>query len=69
MNFFDRQVSPVHPTTEGCVVLIQDDESNTTYRLHLDKVFSEVIVDEAKKYLMFSEIEKAWEEKDERDKV
>ena len=36
-----RQLSPVHPTVNGCVVLIHDEQNDITYRLHLDIVRSE----------------------------
>lgn len=35
-----RQVSPVHPTTEGSVVIIEDETNGAVYRLHLDLIHS-----------------------------
>lgn len=46
------QLSPVHPTVDGCVVVMHDELTDTTYRVHMDRIKSEVKVD---KPLMFSD--------------
>ena len=52
-----RQVSSVHPTTSGSVVIIHDDKSDVTYKMSLDVVRSEKKVDST---LYLSEALKVW---------
>ena len=44
-----RQLSPVHPTIGGCVVIVQDEDNGTIYRMSMDVVRSEIIVENADK--------------------
>ena len=41
-----RQLTNVHPTTDGSVVLMHDDITDVTYRIHMDVIRSEVKVSE-----------------------